>query len=91
MRHPNSRLIITFLVSLIVGLILSVLFTLFILQVTLRAAGATVWIVAILVAILLIFILDKPLNLRTFEWPESEDEEPPWQKMISHLRQRITQ
>ncbi len=73
MRRPSAQLIVAFLISLIVGYGLSYLTMLF-LQITLRVYGATIWIVAILYATLLIFILDKPLRLKVFEWPEPREE-----------------
>ena len=56
------------------------------LGVTLRAYGiSTLAIVAILNAMVLIFILDGPLNLKAFEWPdpaeadeERSDNTPPF-------------
>ena len=93
MRRPNSRLIQVFLASLVLGVGISYLFMRFILQITLRSYGATFWIIAILVALLLIFIVDKPLNLQTFEWSESEGENDilkfaleTYQKIVSRFR-----
>jgi len=78
MRRPSKRLIITFLLCLPVGFALSWLMMIG-LGITLRAYGiSTLTIVAILNAIIFIFILDGPLNLKTFEWPdpvESEEEQ----------------
>ena len=74
MRRPSARLIIAFLVCLIVGYGLSYLLMIFIGS-NREAYGATIWIVAILNAMFLIFILDRRLNLKTFEWPEPRPDE----------------
>ncbi len=100
MRRPSLELLRTFLISLIAGFVISYIFMRLILQVTLRTYGATFWIIAILTAILLIFVLDKPLNLKVFEWPQAAEEddyisflkltlEKAYQKTMSRFQSRF--
>ncbi len=85
MRRPTTRLLITFLVSLVIGYALSWLIML-LLGVELRAYGvSTLSIVAILIAMFLVIVLDGPLNLKTFEWPEPDEEEAGRDDNVRHL------
>lgn len=73
MRRPSSRLIITFLISLAVGYAVS--------WGVMVGLGAqyrfygffNLTAIAFLVAVLIVVVLDGPLNLRTFDWPAEEE------------------
>ncbi len=71
MRRPSGRLIVTFLISLIVGFGISWAIMRFVLDTSMRLYG---WVyfssVAVLAAILIVMFLDHPLNLRLFDWPK---------------------
>jgi cytochrome c oxidase subunit 2 len=85
MRRPTTRLLITFLVSLVIGYALAWLIML-LLGVELRAFGiSTLSIVAILIAMVLVIILDGPLDLKTFEWPQPDEEEADRDDNVRHL------
>ncbi|MFQ5611039.1 MAG: hypothetical protein ACE5H9_02795 [Anaerolineae bacterium] len=74
MRQPNIRLIITFVISLAVGYALSWAIMIG-LDAPYRLYGfGNLTAVAGLIAIFIIIILDRPLNLKTFEWPGGNDE-----------------
>jgi len=75
MRRPSGRLIAALLASIVVGYVFSYLFMILVLDSSLRQYGTTLHIVAILIGMALIFILDKPLDLKTFDWPESREDE----------------
>jgi len=83
MRRPSGRLITTFIFSLVLGYYLSWQFVVNVLGVTMEQFGTvTLTVVAILVAMLFIFILDRPLHLRAFDWPEQKQEEPGQPKYV---------
>ena len=86
MRRPSNRLIITAILSLLIGYAVS--FALFngLLASAIRLYGFSYLTYgAVLVAILLIIFLDGPLNLRTFDWPAPEEKVEPgyWSRGIS--------
>ncbi|MFQ5611038.1 MAG: cytochrome c oxidase subunit II [Anaerolineae bacterium] len=84
MRRPSIRLIITFLISLAVGYALSWAIMIG-LDAPYRLYGfGNLTAVAGLIAVFIIIILDRPLNLRTFDWP-SEEEEAEGDKNTRHL------
>lgn len=70
MRRPSGKLILVFLASILAGYVLSYVFMIAVLQSTYEVYAATLHIVAILTGMCFIFILDKPLNLKAFDWPE---------------------
>ncbi len=73
MKRPGNKLIITFLLCLVFGYIVSWGVMVGVLETELRLYGfVNVTIVAILVAAVLVIILDSPLNLKTFDWPTEE-------------------
>lgn len=78
MRRPSPKLLLIFLVSIGAGYGLAFLMMSFVLQVTTREFSFW-WLttVAILFAMLLIFILDGPLELHTFDWPEEPEQKEP--------------
>ena len=85
MRRPSNRLIITFILSLIIGYAASYAMFAGLLASFYRLYGFTyLTFGAVLVAILLVVFLDGPLNLRTFEWGEDEKQAEPgyWSRGI---------
>ena len=96
MRRPSNRLITTFIICLGIGYAIS--FALFsgLLAAPIRLYGfANLTYGAILVAILLIFFLDSPLNLRTFDWPSPAEKQEPsywssgildWMMTVDHKK-----
>jgi cytochrome c553 len=71
MAQPNSRLIVAFLISLLIGFIVSWLIMAVILDTELRLYGfGNLALVALLIAVVLVVVLDAPLKLGTFEWSE---------------------
>ncbi len=74
MRRPTKQLVIAAIVSLLFSYPLS--WGLMIaLGAEFRFYGlGTLTLVAVLFALLIIFILDRPLNLRAFDWPQPGEE-----------------
>jgi cytochrome c oxidase subunit 1 len=73
MRHPTKRLIIAFIVSVVIGYAVSYGLMAGLLQAPLRLYGFNnLTAVALLVAIMLIFFLDVPLQLKAFDWPKPD-------------------
>lgn len=73
MRQPSKKLIITALVSLLIGYGFSWFIMVGVLDAPLRLYGfGNLTSVAILVAFLLVIFLDSPLQLRLFDWPKGE-------------------
>ena len=73
MRHVNNRLLIAAFVCLGAGYIVSWAIMSLMLDTTLRLYGFTyLSVVAVLLAILLLVLLDKPLKLGLFEFPKGE-------------------
>ena len=71
MRHPSKRLIITLLISLAIGYVISWVIMVGILATPLRLYGlVNLSVVAILVAFIIVIFLDAPLNLKAFDWPK---------------------
>jgi cytochrome c oxidase subunit 1 len=76
MRHPSKRLVIAFIISLIVGYGLSWGIMVGVLDTSYRLYGfGYLSAVAFLIAILLVVFMDGPLNLRTFDWPRTDEAE----------------
>ncbi|MCK6626712.1 MAG: cytochrome c oxidase subunit I [Anaerolineae bacterium] len=74
MRHPSKKLMITALVSLLIGYGVSWVIMAGVLDAPLRLYGfGNLTYVAILVAFLLLIFLDGPLQLRMFDWPKVEE------------------
>ncbi len=74
MRRPSKRLLITAIISLIVGFAVSWSIMVFVLDTELRLYGWTyLTAVAVFVAFLAVMFLDKPLNLGLFDWPEPKE------------------
>jgi cytochrome c2 len=75
MRRPNPFLIVTFLVGL--GLGYAAAWGIMLgLNVEFRRFGfLNLTAIAFLVAVVLILVLDSPLNLRAFDWPEVKEED----------------
>ncbi|NJN95993.1 MAG: hypothetical protein HC875_18735 [Anaerolineales bacterium] len=73
MRQPGKKLIITTLVSLLIGYGVSWFIMVGVLDAPLRLYGfGNLTSVALLVAFLLVIFLDGPLELRLFDWPKAE-------------------
>jgi cytochrome c oxidase subunit 1 len=73
MRHPSRRLIITTILSLIVGFAISWAIMVFILKTSYRLYGFEyLTSVAVLVALLIVIFLDSPLKLGAFDWPKPQ-------------------
>ena len=75
MRRPSGKLLLTFIASILVGYVFSYLMMVVVLASDYRNYGATLHIVAVLAGMVLIFVLDKPLDLKTFDWPEPRPDE----------------
>ncbi len=74
MRRPSTRLIIATIVSLAVGYGVSWAIMVGLLEAPYRLYGfGNLTIVALLFAFLLVVFLDRPLNLRTFDWPKADE------------------
>jgi cytochrome c oxidase subunit 2 len=86
MRRPSTRLIITFLISLTIGYAVSWVIMVGVLATEFRLYGLTnLSVVAFLIASLIIIVLDAPLKLRTFDWPQVEEKETPQSNNVRHL------
>ncbi len=73
MRQPSKKLIITALVSLLIGYAVSWFIMAGVLDAPLRLYGFTnLTSVALLVAFLLLIFLDGPLQLKLFDWPKAK-------------------
>lgn len=73
MRGPRLRLIITFLIALPIGFILS--FGLMLaLNAEYRHFSLFLPVLAIFFALLAVFVLDKPLGLHAFQWPDPNED-----------------
>ena len=75
MRRPSARLIITFLVGIVVGYGVAWGIMLYLQVSYFNYDFGIISMIAILVSCLLVFILDTPLDLKTFEWPAEETED----------------
>jgi len=79
MRRPSGQLVKAFLVSLVIGYIISWAIMEYVLKTELRLYGVgNLSIVAILVAFLVIVVLDTPLNLKAFDWPTDDTAMDSW-------------
>ena len=76
MLRPTSRFLITSLLSALVGYVISWAIMVFVLDTELRLYG---WFyltaVALLAAFTILMFLDRPLNLRMFDWPTAEEQQ----------------
>ncbi len=73
MRRPSLRLIIAFLISLAIGYAVSWGIMVGLLKTEIRLYGfVNLFVIAVLVAFLLIILLDSPFKLKTFEWSETK-------------------
>ncbi|MEM7034567.1 MAG: cytochrome c oxidase subunit I [Chloroflexota bacterium] len=74
MRRPSLRLIITFLITLGVGYVISYFIMVGVLDTSYRLYGASyLGMVAFLFAFLFVMFLNGPLNLRLYDWPTVDE------------------
>lgn len=89
MRRPSKRLILVFLISLVIGYVISWGIMVSVLGTEFRLFGfVNVSVIAVLVAFIVVTFLDSPLNLGTFDWPqpvEGAAEEPARETIWSWL------
>ena len=73
MRRPTQRAILFFLLALGTGFTISWIMMNFLLGAPLRLYGyVNLTMVAALIAVLLLIWLDRPFELKLFDWPESK-------------------
>ena len=76
MRRPTKKAVLVFLLALGTGYTLSWLVMSLFLDAPLRLYGfLNLTLVAVLFAVLMIIWLDKPFDLRLFQWPEEKPKE----------------
>ncbi len=76
MKRPTTRLTITTIASLLVGFFISWAIMVFVLETEFRLYGWTyLGSVAVFFAFLFLLFLDKPLNLRLYDWSTPEEQQ----------------
>jgi hypothetical protein len=82
-RRPSQKAILFFVAALVVGYVISIGIMIGLLNTELRLYGfGNVSLVALLIAFVLLVWLDKPFELKLFEWPaeKPKTEETPTQR-----------
>lgn len=75
MRRPSQKAILFFVAALVAGYVISIGIMIGLLDTELRLYGlGNISLIAVLIAFVLLVWLDKPFELKLFEWPEERPE-----------------